>query len=230
MKVNGGISTARALFRVMLLLAWAASCVPALAQLGLVAAPKIVPAGESGWIGSTRFTFQEPANGKIFYTLDGSAPGNRDLEWKEGYVTVSKTTTVRAVHILSGLSSNVVNAQFNRAKLPAPTARYGGNTSFYPSVICTLLVARNSTEHTIKFTLDGTAPNAGSPVYVTPIPIDKSTVLRAYAVEAGYDDSEPMQVNFTVPPPVADPQVTPATQTFSTSTLVIRFKSATAAS
>lgn len=213
----------------MLLLAWAASCVPALAQLGLVAAPKIVPPGESGWVGSTQFTFEEPSNGKIFYTLDGSAPGSRDQEWKEGYVTVNKTTTVRAVHILSGLSSNVVNAQFNRAKLAAPTARYGGNTSFYPSVICTLLVARNSTSHTIKFTLDGTAPNAGSPVYVTPIPIDKSTVLRAYALEEGYDDSEPMQVNFTVPPPVAAPQVTPATQTFSTNTLVVRFKSATSA-
>ena len=86
-------------------------------------------------------------------------------------------------------------------------------------------MARTETDHTVKFTLDGTAPNAGSPNYVTPIPIDKSTILRAYAVEAGFDDSDPMQVNFTVPAPVAAPQLTPAGQTFSTNTQVIRFKS-----
>jgi hypothetical protein len=233
-KVNGEKSGARRLFSVMPLLAWAALCVSAFAE-PLIPVPKMLPPGETGWIGSTRFTFEKPLGGKIFYTLDGSEPDNkvdaRNLEWKEGFVPLTKTTNVRAVHYLSGLSSDVVSADFNRAKLPAPTARYGGNTSFYPSVICTLTVVRtgNNNDPTIKFTLDGTPPNAGSPVYVTPIPIDKSTILRAYAVETGFDDSEPMQVNFTVPPPVAAPQATPASQPFSTNTLVIRFRSASPA-
>lgn len=213
----------------MVLLVSAVTCISSWSQ-GLIPAPKILPPGETDWVGSTRFTFEKPASGKIFYTLDGSTPDNRvdtkNLEWKEGYVQVAKTTTVRAIHYISGLPSSVVSANFIRAKLPTPFARYGGNTSFYPSVICTLGVARTETDHSIKFTLDGTAPNAGSPIYVTPIPIDKSTLLRAYAVEAGFDDSDPMQVNFTVPAPVAAPQFTPAGQNFTSNTLVIRFKSA----
>ena len=127
MKENGHKSAARGLFCIIFLWAWAV-CVPAFsAALPLIPVPKMVPPGETGWVGSTRFTFQKPTGGKIYYTLDGSKPDNRadgkNMEWKEGYVTVTKTTTVRAVHYLAGLPSDLVSEDFIRAKLPAPTAR-----------------------------------------------------------------------------------------------------------
>ncbi|MCA9540352.1 MAG: CotH kinase family protein, partial [Myxococcales bacterium] len=53
-----------------------------------------------------------------------------------------------------------------------------------------VLTIRSATpEATIRFTLDGSAPDADSPVYAEPLAIDHTTVVRAYATREGYEDS-----------------------------------------
>jgi len=205
-----------------------------------IAAPVLIPAnGDTGWIGTSQFTFEKPATGKIFYTIDGTTPTNNltppstSALWQEGKdVTVNHTLTVRAVHYVAGFASQEVSAPFIRAKLPTPTAQYGGNTLFYPSVLCSLFVNRDGSTHFIHYTEDGSVPTSTSAIYSTPLKIDKTLTLKAYATEPGLDDSDPMSINFTVPPPPAAPQATPSGSpagspySFSTNTLTIKLKSA----
>lgn len=221
------IRYASCLFPVLLMLFALASARPAAAQ-ALVAAPVMQPQGDSGWIGSTEFKFKNISNGRIYYTLDGTTPSNKSILYEEGEtITVKQSLTVSAVHYNTlNLQSKVVRGNFIRAKVPTPYARYGGNTTFYPSLLCSLFVDHASGSPAIHYTLDGTAPAAASPVYAAPIKIERTLTLKAYASETGMDDSEPMQVGFAIPPAPATPQATPASMSFSTNTLLIKLKSA----
>ncbi|MEO6096356.1 MAG: chitobiase/beta-hexosaminidase C-terminal domain-containing protein [Fibrobacteria bacterium] len=194
----------------------------------LVAAPVMQPQGDSGWIGSTEFKFKNVANGRIYYTLDGTTPTTESYFYIEGQsIAVDHSLTVSAVHYnLLNVPSDVVRGNFIRAKLPAPYARYGGNTTFYPSLLCSLFVDRPSGKPVIHYTLDGSQPTAASPVYGTPIKVTKTQTIKAYATESGLDDSDPMQVAFVIPPAPAAPQATPSGMSFSTNTLLIKLKSA----
>jgi hypothetical protein len=199
----------------------------------------MVPPGDSGWVGSTSFSFNTdgglltPFNGKIMYTLDGSAPQKEvkgsTLRYEPGTrISLDSTTTVRAIHVTSGGSvSSEASADFVRAKVPMPTARYNGNTHFYPTLACSLSVAAKYTT-VLRYTLDGTAPGPASPLYSgTPIPLTKSTSVQAYATATGYDDSDPLKVDFVLDQ-VATPTIDPAPGSFKTTSLTVHIKSTTA--
>ncbi len=210
----------------LLFLAFASHSASAQA-VGLVPSPVMVPAGINDFVGSTSVSFHKVNNGRIFYTVDGTFPTNKSLQYQEGSVLVFyQTTTVNAVHYLAGFASEVVTGVFTRAKVSAPQANTGGKADFYPSVICTLTVAKPASEATIYYTLDGTDPGSNSPVYSGPLPIAKSTTVKAYATAPGYDDSDPMQAAFTLLPPLATPVATPKSESFPTNTLTIHFVSA----
>ncbi|MDB5049355.1 MAG: hypothetical protein JWO30_2426 [Fibrobacteres bacterium] len=216
---------------VILLSVLFAAVLPASAQR-LAPAPVMVPQGDTGWVGSTKASFKDVAQGKIYYTLDGSLPTAKSDEYNEGKdITIDHTLTLKAIHITGGLlTSEVVTGQFIRAKLPVPTAKYGGKPAFYPAVLCTLQVVRDGITPFIRYTLDGTAPGPASPLYSAPIKITKTTTLRAFATGPGYDDGDPLQVGFTLLEPPAVPEATPKSQSFSTNTLTIKLKTATAGS
>ncbi|MDQ3000152.1 MAG: chitobiase/beta-hexosaminidase C-terminal domain-containing protein [Fibrobacterota bacterium] len=221
----------------LLLAMWFA--IPSTAQLPKPPPPEFLPNGNPAWVGaSTTFAFAAFRSGKVFYTLDGSDPshkgsnpGSQIYEYSEGsLVTLTYTTTVKAIHYVSGTSSVIVPATFTRAKVPALLAKSGGKTNFHPTVNCTLTFAKSiqGLSPAIKYTLDGSAPNATSLTYGPgALEFDKSLTLRAYAIEPGYDDSDPIQVAFTLLQPPAPPVATPAGLKFSTNTLNIRLKSVT---
>jgi hypothetical protein len=222
------IRSALALLPTWLALIAFAAAMPARTEAqALVAAPVMQPKGDSGWIGSTEFRFKDVANGRIYYTLDGTTPSNKSIQYKEGEsITVKQSLTVSAVHYgVLNLQSEIVRGRFIRAKLPTPYARYGGSKLFYPSLLCSLFVDRASGKPAIHYTLDGSAPTDSSPIYSAPIKIERTQSVRAYATETGLDDSDPMQVDFTIPPPPATPQATPAGRSFPTNTLLIKLKS-----
>ena len=53
----------------------------------------------------------------------------------------------------------------------------------------TVTINCTTADATIHYTLDGTDPNLDSPVYSTPLYIDTTTTINAYAVKDGYNDS-----------------------------------------
>jgi hypothetical protein len=223
----------------LLLLCFAAA--PQRVFSALVSDPVMVPPGDSGWVGTTSFSFETngtllfPFSGRIMYTLDGSAPQKEvkgsTFRYEPGtYITLDTTTTVRAIHVSGSGVSSEVDAEFVRAKVPKPVARYNGNTHFYPALACSLSVGATKYASTIRYTVDGTAPGPASPIYAgTPIALAKSATVRAYATAAGYDDSDPLKVDFVLDQ-VATPTIDPPAGGFKTSSLTVHMKCATAGS
>ena len=78
-----------------------------------VAAPTF--SGETQFTESTQVTMSGPAGASIFYTVDGSTPTDQSLEYEEP-ITLSATTTVKAIAIKDGVSSAVTSRTYSKVE------------------------------------------------------------------------------------------------------------------
>ena len=82
-------------------------------QAVTVAAPTF--SGETQFTESTQVTMSGPAGASIFYTVDGSTPTDQSLEYEEP-ITLSATTTVKAIAIKDGVSSAVTSRTYSKVE------------------------------------------------------------------------------------------------------------------
>ena len=80
-------------------------------QSGTLAAPTI--SGNSSFTESTQVSMSGPAGAEIHYTTDGSAPTAESTLYSEAF-TLTDTTTVKAIAIKDGVSSEVATKQFTK--------------------------------------------------------------------------------------------------------------------
>lgn len=78
-----------------------------------VAAPTF--SGETQFTETTQVTMSGPAGASIFYTVDGSTPTDQSLEYEEP-ITLSATTTVKAIAIKDGVSSAVTSRTYSKVE------------------------------------------------------------------------------------------------------------------
>ena len=78
-----------------------------------VAAPSF--SGATQFEESTQVTMSGPAGASIFYTVDGSTPTDQSLEYEEP-ITLSATTTVKAIAIKDGVSSAVTSRTYSKVE------------------------------------------------------------------------------------------------------------------
>ncbi len=76
-----------------------------------VAAPTIT--GTTPFEETTEVTISGPAGASIYYTLDGSTPTASSTQYSEA-LTLSDTTTVKAIAIKDGVSSSVASKTFTK--------------------------------------------------------------------------------------------------------------------
>ena len=76
-----------------------------------VAAPTF--SGATQFTDTTQVTMSGPEGASIFYTLDGSTPTDQSLEYEEP-ITLSATTTVKAIAIKDGVSSSVTTRVYTK--------------------------------------------------------------------------------------------------------------------
>ena len=81
-------------------------------QAQTVAAPTF--SGETQFTESTQVTMSGPAGASIFYTVDGSTPTDQSLEYEEP-ITLSATTTVKAIAVKDGVSSSVTSRTYTKS-------------------------------------------------------------------------------------------------------------------
>ena len=82
-------------------------------QTVTVAAPTF--SGETQFTETTQVTMSGPAGASIFYTVDGSTPTDQSLEYEEP-ITLSETTTVKAIAIKDGVSSAVTSRTYSKVE------------------------------------------------------------------------------------------------------------------
>ena len=82
-------------------------------QTQTVAAPTF--SGETQFSESTQVTMSGPAGASIFYTVDGSTPTDQSLEYEEP-ITLTATTTVKAIAIKDGVSSSVTSRTYSKVE------------------------------------------------------------------------------------------------------------------
>ena len=82
-------------------------------QTVTVAAPTF--SGETQFTETTQVTMSGPAGASIFYTVDGSTPTDQSLEYEEP-ITLSATTTVKAIAIKDGVSSSVTSRTYSKVE------------------------------------------------------------------------------------------------------------------
>ncbi|MGB8380214.1 MAG: chitobiase/beta-hexosaminidase C-terminal domain-containing protein, partial [Dermatophilaceae bacterium] len=124
----------------------------------------------------------------LYYTLDGTDPTAASPTLVSGgTITITQSQTLKAFAAKAGSpSSDVVSAAY-LLKVYAPYA------SPFPSTYSTaqtVTLGDITTGTTIRYTLDGSAPTAASPVYTTPFSISTETTVKAYATKAGWADSD----------------------------------------
>ena len=69
-------------------------------------------------------------------------------------------------------------------------------TALYPAEPFSLALSCSDPAAVIYYTLDGSAPDTGSPVYTQPLPVSASCTVRAFAKKDGALDSETVTVTY----------------------------------
>lgn len=142
-------------------------------------APVINPASQT-FSSSVQVTITDSSSGAtIYYTTDGSTPTTASPVYS-GPFTVTSTQTIQAIAAGPGLlASPISNATYTlqtQVAIPVfnpPPAEYGSARS--------VAITDSTAGATIRYTTDGSNPSTSSPMYSSPIAVNTTMTLKAFA-------------------------------------------------
>jgi hypothetical protein len=156
---------------------------------------------------------------EIWYTTNGATPVQGQTgNLYSSPISVNTNTTIKAVAYQEGLRHSVVKqATYTAASYGQPTLTSvsfnpaSGATLTYPPAVGLSVVGHPNA--TILYSLDGSTPNYSSHLYEG-VPVTLSTTtIKAFAVEAGYNDSAVTTATYTFAAQPPQIQTQPQSQT-----------------
>lgn len=118
----------------------------------------------------------------IYYTTDGSTPTTSSAIYSGG-VTISATTTLKAIATASGFSQSAATTAVYTIGPAAPTFSPAGGSY---STMQTVTLSSATAGATIYYTTDGTTPTTSSAVYSSPITVFTGETINAISFVSGY--------------------------------------------
>jgi len=171
------------------------------APLSPAAAPTFNPAGGT-YTAAQSVTISTTTTGaSIRYTTDGSTPSETAGTLYSGPVTVSGTTTLKAIAYASGMADSSVSSATYTINLPqvaTPTFNPGGGSY---TTAQSVTISTTTSGASIRYTTDGTTPSetAGT-LYSGPVAISSTTMLKAIAYASGMSDSAVASATYSFGP------------------------------
>jgi hypothetical protein len=122
----------------------------------------------------------------IRYTTDGSTPTAASPAYT-GAISVTQTTTVRAIATASGMVDSGVASATYTLQAATPTFSPAGGAYLLPMFVS---ISTTTAGATIYYTTDGTTPTTSSTPYTGSILVGVgNTTIKAIAVRAGWSQS-----------------------------------------
>ena len=126
----------------------------------------------------------ETIGATIHYTTDGSEPTAESPTYRR--FRISEPTTVKAVAIKDGLVGDVAVAEYAAGRCADPVVTAA---SSFTGTKTQVALSCGTEGAIIRYTLDGSAPDASSTVYSAPFFVTESCTVKAYATYPDYFDS-----------------------------------------
>jgi len=116
------------------------------------------------------------------------------------------------------LVAQVATPTFTVVETPVTTpVVFTPSTGTFIGTQAVTLTTATPAPYEIRYTVDGTAPNAGSLLYSVPLNLSATTRVRAIAVKAAYTTGAETEATYTLSVPVvADVVISPASENFFT--------------
>lgn len=157
---------------------------PAPAPTPSVSAPVI--SGVTPFETSTSVSMSAVSGAEIRYTLDGTTPSASSNLYSSA-ITLTATTTVKAIAIKDGVTSSVANKTFTKTAAPVLSAPVINGTSPFETTTQVTMSAASGAE--IRYTTDGSTPSASSTLYSSAITLSETTTIKAIAIKDGETSS-----------------------------------------
>ena len=135
----------------------------------------------------------------IRYTTDGSTPTSSYGTVYSGAVSISSTTTLRAIAYKSGMTNSAVNSAtytIITGTVANPQFSPGGGTYTSSQSVS---ISSSTSGAAIRYTTDGSTPTSSTgTVYSSAISVSSTTTLKAIAYKSGMTDSSVSTAVYTI--------------------------------
>ncbi|HTB81514.1 MAG TPA: chitobiase/beta-hexosaminidase C-terminal domain-containing protein, partial [Opitutaceae bacterium] len=132
------------------------------------------------------------------YTTDGSDPSETHGTLIGGPISITSTTTLKAIAYESGFADSNITTEVYTITTPqaaAPVFNPGGGN--YPNTQNVSMTSNSGAS--IRYTTDGSTPTeTNGTIYSGPVNISSNTLLQAIAFESGFADSSVNSATYTI--------------------------------
>ena len=165
-----------------------------------VATPTFSPAAGTYTTAQSVTISTSTSGASIRYTTDGSTPSETAGTLYSGAITVSATTTIKAIAYESGWTDSSIASVGYTITGTAATPTFSPSGGTYATAQ-SVTISTTTSGATIRYTTDGSTPSeTGGTVYSGAITVSVTTTIKAIAYETGWTDSSVASGTFTITP------------------------------